>query len=603
MMTKLRESTAIIMWFVILAFVGLIVLQWGADFGGSSSVRNTDAIGVINGEEVSLRYFQAALQNVARQTSREARSDEGQLIRDVWDQLVRETLVRQELRRLGLEVSDEELSYYTRAQPPEAVKELEAFQVDGEFDPNAYNRFLNDRSTYSDPQAKTFVLQLEQMLRSQLLNYRLRQTFMESIQVTPTEVRQHYAESHEKVSVDYVFSPAQAVADSAISIRESEIEQYYNEHAEDFFHRDQIKLAYAFFPRSPTGADSARVLADIQSVRKEIVGGADFAEMATAVSEDEGSAANGGDLGLFGRGAMVKPFEEVVFDLPIGQVSEPVQTRFGVHLIKVEERVEEDGEEKLRARHILLKYQASPETEEAIFERASAFAQLAVERGFDTAAQVDGVQVRAPGYIGRSGMIPGLGQGTTWVVNQLFDSEIGTVSRVGSVASGYWVAHSVDLRVEGIAPLEEVRRLVEQKVRQRLKAEVAKAPLEAIRNQVPAGAAFEEAAASAGLEVITTEPFGRNDYVPEVGRGNRFIGAACRLQSGELSDVITTDLGAYLMRLNDKQSVDEAQFLEARMTTERELLQQRQAEALQLWSANMYESAEIVDNRHLNYRF
>ena len=88
MMTKLRERTASVMWFVILAFVGLIVLEWGADFGGGSQVASGDAIGVINGEEISLRFFQSALQNVARQTSREERADEGKLIREVWDQLV-----------------------------------------------------------------------------------------------------------------------------------------------------------------------------------------------------------------------------------------------------------------------------------------------------------------------------------------------------------------------------------------------------------------------------------------------------------------------------------------------------------------------------------
>ncbi len=305
MMTKLRERTAIVMWFVILAFVGLIVLEWGADFGGGSQVASGDAVGVINGEEISLRFFQSALQNVARQTSREERADEGKLIRDVWNQLVGDALVRQELNRLGISISDKELAYYTRMQPPEAVQAMEVFQVDGEFDPGVYNQFLNDRNTYNDPQSKAFVLQLEQLQHSQLLNYRLRQTFLESIQVTPDEVRRHYAKSSERVSVEYVFSPAGGVADSTIAVSNADIEQYYGEHAEDYFHRDQIKLSYVFFPRAPSSADSARVMADIQSLRQEILAGADFGKMAAAVSEDESSAANSGDLGLFGRGSSV----------------------------------------------------------------------------------------------------------------------------------------------------------------------------------------------------------------------------------------------------------------------------------------------------------
>jgi len=604
MMTKLRERTASVMWFVILAFVGLIVLEWGADFGGGSQVASGDAIGVINGEEISLRFFQSALQNVARQTSREERADEGKLIREVWDQLVGEALMRQELSRLGISVSDKELAYYTRVAPPEAVQQMEVFQVEGEFDAGVYNQFLNDRSTYSDPNSKTFVLQLEQLQRNQLLNYRLRQTFMESIQVTPDEVRQHYAQNTEKVNVEYVFSPATGIADSSIVVSNAEVEQYYSQHAEDYFHRDQIKLAYVLFPRAPTSADSARVLADIQSFKDDIEGGADFGQMAAAVSDDQGSAADAGDLGVFGRGAMVKPFEEVAFNLPIGQVSEPVRTQFGLHLIKVEDRVQEDGEDKISARHILLKYKASPDTEEAVFERATAFAALATERGFDTAAQIEGMQVRTPGYIGRAGVIPGIGSGTTWVVNQFFDSQPGTVSSVGSVENGYWVAHALEYQTEGVSPLEEVRRRVEQKVRQQKKADVAGALLKGIREQVLGGTNLNEASRSADLEVVATEPFSRSDYVPEVGRGNRFVGEAFRLQRGALSEVITTHLGAYLMRLADKQEVDESLFIAERPAVEQTLLQQRQAEALQLWLVNMYESADIVDNRHLfDYRF
>ena len=95
MMTKLRQSTGMIMWFVIAAFVGLIVVEWGADFSGTSGARSTDAVGSINGEEIPLRQFQAALRNSARQR-REAGRDDGQLVREVWDSIVSQVLIRQQ---------------------------------------------------------------------------------------------------------------------------------------------------------------------------------------------------------------------------------------------------------------------------------------------------------------------------------------------------------------------------------------------------------------------------------------------------------------------------------------------------------------------------
>ena len=76
MMLKLRESTGVIMWIVIIAFVGLIVVEWGADYSGTSRSA-TDVVGVINGREISLKYFQEALRNAARQPSQEERRDDG----------------------------------------------------------------------------------------------------------------------------------------------------------------------------------------------------------------------------------------------------------------------------------------------------------------------------------------------------------------------------------------------------------------------------------------------------------------------------------------------------------------------------------------------
>lgn len=72
-------------------------------------------------------------------------------------------------------------------------------------------------------------------------------------------------------------------------------------------------------------------------LRQQLAGGADFAALAEEFSDDTGSGAQGGELGWFGRGAMVAPFEEAAFSLPVGEVSEPISTTFGVHLIEVEE--------------------------------------------------------------------------------------------------------------------------------------------------------------------------------------------------------------------------------------------------------------------------
>ena len=114
MMTRLRERTAIVLWFVIFAFVGLIVVEWGADFSGTSQGGDGNAVGVINGEAISLKDFQTALRNASSQRPRDQRDDQSQLVREVWEAIVRDIVLQQEIEKLGVQVSDKELVHYTQ---------------------------------------------------------------------------------------------------------------------------------------------------------------------------------------------------------------------------------------------------------------------------------------------------------------------------------------------------------------------------------------------------------------------------------------------------------------------------------------------------------
>lgn len=607
MMTKLRESTGLIMWFVIAAFVGLIVVEWGADFSGTSGSRGTDVVGSINGDEIPLRQFQDALSNAARQR-RDAGGGDGQLVREVWDSMVYESLIRQKVEEMGIQISDEELAYFTRLDPPQAVQQLSVFlNEEGEFDPVSYQQFLVDPTTHSEESNRAFILQVESMIRSQLLNQRLQGLLLETVRVTPQELRQYYIEQNEKVTLDYVYVAASTVEDSTISLTEADIQSKYEEMAPQLQHPDQVRVSFVLFPRVSSAADSTAIEEEAHRLRREIVdGGADFADMATAVSEDEGSAANGGELGAFGRGSMVPEFEAVAFALAPGEVSEPLKTVYGWHLILTEEilpATDESPEERVRARHILLKFRPSPKTEEVALEAAEAFQQLTLDRGLSAAAAIEALEVRDPGWVSEGGGLEGLGAGTQWIVSRFFDSEVGEISPVGSTDAGYFVAALAERRAEGVTPLEEARQQVEWAVRSSRRSEVAGEQLQSVRQAVVAGAKFAAVANDAGLEVRTGGPFSRTDFVPGAGRGSRFIGAAFELSVGQISDVVVQNNGAYLLRLTERPSIDESAFAEARVEVEAELLQARRNEALQTWFVQIFESADIEDHRHLFYSF
>ena len=606
MMILLRQKTVFVLWFVIFAFIGLIVVEWGADYSGPSTNGASDAVGVINGETISLQQFQDALRRIARQVPQEQRADQALLVRQVWDYYVREIILTQEYERLGFEVTDGEIAFYTRNKPPQAVREFEVFQTDGAFDMDKYVQFIGNPANLSDPNNQALVLWIESTIERQLLDYRLQRMLRGTAQVSPNEAHQHFAEANEKVRLEYAFAPSDA-ADGEIEVADEDLAAYYQEHVADYEHPDQVKLEYVRFPKEPSAADSLETKEEIERLRQEIEAGKDFAELAGVVSDDEGSVARGGDLGFFGRGQMVAPFEEAAFALAPGELSGPVQTRYGWHLIKVEERLEESGGEKVHARHILLRYQPSRTTEDSLRSRAEVFQEQAAAEGFAAALAASGTEATPTNFLQKSQAVPGISTNTTWLVNWFFEQEPGAVSQVLEDDLGLWVVHLVAKRPEGTVPLDELRDQLEPLVRTRKKAVRAAARLEAVRREVEAGTTLAQAAQNAGVELQTPEAFARTESVEGLGRANAVIGAAFRLQEGQLSEVIEVTeggkRGAYLLKLLEKTPVDEEQFAAQREQVIAQLQAQREQEAVQNWFAYLYETAEIEDNRHRFFTF
>ena len=606
MMTLLRQKTVLVLWFVIFAFIGLIVVEWGADYSGAGPNDAGDAVGVVNGQTISLREFQDALRRVARQMPQEQRTDQALLVQQVWDYYIREIILSQEYERLGFEVTDGEIAFYTRNKPPQAVREFETFQTDGAFDMDKYAQFIGNPANLSDPNNQALVLWIESTIERQLLDYRLQRMLRGTAQVSPNEAHQYFAEVNEKVHVEYAFAPSD-VADDEIEVSDEDLATYYQENVADYEHPDQVKLEYAYFLKVASAEDSLKIKEEIEQIRQEIEAGADFAELAGVVSDDEGSAARGGDLGFFGRGQMVGPFEEAAFALAPGELSEPVQTRYGWHLIKVEERLEESSGERVHARHILLRYQPSRTTEDSLRSRAEVFQEQATAEGFAATLAASGTEATTTNFLRKSQAVPGISANTTWLVNWFFEQEPGAVSQVVEDDSGLLVAQLVAKRPEGTVPLDELKDRLEPLVRAQKKAARAAAQLEAVRREVGAGVTLAQAAQNAGVEFHSPEAFSRSESVEGLGRANAVIGAAFRLEKGRLSEVIEvaegSKRGAYLLKLLEKTPVDEEQFAAQREQVIAQLQAQREQEAVQNWFAHLYDTAEIEDNRHRFFTF
>lgn len=159
---------------------------------------------------------------------------------------------------------------------------------------------------------------------------------------------------------------------------EEEMRQYYEEHPQFFSRPAQVRARHILIKVSPEAGEAEKALAreKIAAVQKKLTAGADFAEMAKEFSEGP-SNTRGGDLGYFGRGRMVKPFEEAAFALAPGQVSEVVETPFGYHLIKVEDKREASTIPYEQAKDRLRQYVQRTKLQEAVQKHIQALREKA----------------------------------------------------------------------------------------------------------------------------------------------------------------------------------------------------------------------------------
>ncbi|GIX22036.1 MAG: peptidylprolyl isomerase [Gammaproteobacteria bacterium] len=230
--------------------------------------------------------------------------------------------------------------------------------------------------------------------------------------IEPEAVEAHYAANgsaymtEERIQVEYLELDLDAIAEGIEVDEQTLRERYERGLAEGRFRTEERRKARHILIAVPVEADETAVAekrALAEKLRAELEAGADFAELAKKYSDDEGSAQDGGDLGEVRRGMMVKPFEDALFALEPGKVSEPVRTRFGFHLIRVDEVVPEEIQPFEAVREQLLEDVRREKAEDIFYDRVETLANLTFEHpdSLAPAAEALGLPVRTSAWMSR----------------------------------------------------------------------------------------------------------------------------------------------------------------------------------------------------------
>jgi peptidyl-prolyl cis-trans isomerase D len=551
MLQAIRERAQGWIAWVIVFLISIPFALWGIQsylgVGGEPIVAKVEGIEITD-RELSQRVQQARMEMRDRlgPAYDPQLFEEGRLRVEVLDDLIRQALLLQVSDRIGMRVSDAEVRAQILVEP--------AFQRDGRFDRESYDRLL--RLQGLSPAA------FEGQVRQQLVGNQLARAVASTELVTRDEL-----DSYQRLigqTRDFAFARV-ALADDLgeLAIPEEDVRAYYDGHVADFQSPEMVKLDYLVLDvaelardvsvddadllrvyeenpsrfgqaeqRSvrhllvavPANADEAAIQASaqrIRGIRERLESGEPFDALAKAESEDPGSAALGGSLGTIEKGLMDPAFDDAAFAQQVGQVSEPVRTRFGYHLIEVTEIIPasmkpfDEVKETLRA-------EVARERAEAIFyDLGERLATLVYESpdSLVPAAESLGLTVQQSDWLGRDG-----GDGvlaSPRVMGAAFSEDVIGGANSDLIEPDREVLQAVVVRVAEHRPaapqaLDEVREQILETLRRTRASEDAKRTAQQAADQLKAGADW--AVALPGGSVESPGPVGRDaqDVAAEV---------------------------------------------------------------------------------------
>ena len=587
MLDQMRRHMGWLKWslgLVVLAFVIFYI----PDFlrGNAAGLDLGDTVATVQGREITAgefrRTYDAQLQayrnayggNVSEQLLKQLGIDQ-----QILQQLVDQQAALVEADRLGLKASDEEVRQRIFSAP--------AFQENGAFiGEQRYQQLL--RSQRPPLTAAEF----ERSVRNELVLDKLRAVLTEWLSITDKELEAEYRLRNDKVKLAVVtfiadsFRPEATASDAEVAtyfdahqadfkipekrkvryllvdadairakttVPEANIERAYNEGIEQYTTPEQVRASHILLKTE--GKDDAVVKAKAEGLLKQAKSGADFAELAKKYSEDEGSAKNGGDLDYFGKGKMVPEFDQVVFTMEPGQVTDLVKTQFGYHIIKLVDKKPAATRTLAEVRQQLIDQLAYETARAQAADLAQAVAsEVSKPSDLDKAAKAHGLTVQESGFFARDESILSLGSSPE-AVSRAFEMKVGEVSGPLQAARGFAFETVIVIQPPSMPKLDEVKDRVRDEVIKEKARDLSRQKAAAVAAKLKGAADFEKAAKAAGVEPKTTDLISRDAPIPDLGIAPEALDAAFRLPVGALSDPMTTDTGTVVFKVLDRKEV------------------------------------------------
>ena len=630
MLNLMRKHAGSWMIKIVLFAIVVVFVFWGV---GSMRSRKATQVADINGEIITQQDFRQAyyrlVDNYRRIYGEQYNDALLKMLRPnemALNQLINKVLMMQEAKRLKLEVSDRELA--------EAIRAIPAFQNNGVFDYQRYNFLLAQNNLTVD--------QFEKERGEEIILNKLRAVVLDGVTVTDDEARQWYEWSNAQVNLDYAFFSPERYTD--IQPSQEEMQAYFKEHADNYRTEPRIKVTYLHFSpdaykaevhvgeeqiaeyydthtdefKTPKrvkarhilikvdeGADEKTVeakKAEAMKIYKMATDGQDFAALAKKYSEGP-SKDQGGELGWFTHDKMVEPFADKAFEMKSGEISEPVRTRFGWHIIKVEQ-IEEASTTPLEAAAEGIRQKLTQEKAKALaLEKAEAVYDSVFD-GDDLAAagEAHHVPVAQTDYFtAKDGpQAKGIGQPQKFA-STAFGLEKMAISQIQDLGNGYYILQMTDRQESAEPPFQEVADRVRADLVKSIQDQRAKADAEAFTKKVEGGETFAAAAKGLNVELAETGLFSRNGAIPKIGYEPQILQDAFKLTQEKpmFPDAVQGRQGWYVLRLKNREAPADAGFAKEKEAIIKRLTEQKKQTTFQSWLEDLRSRGKIEINEEL----
>ncbi len=608
---------------VLLGAIVVVFIFWGV---GSFRSQRGGRIATVNGETITFDDYREAYNNLLEQMRQRFGNqlNEDMLkalgIREqALEQLINNRLLIQQARKLQFRVTDQELT--------EAIMNIGAFQNAGRFDQRLYQNTLSRLRLTPE--------QFEMAQRESMLVAKVRALITSSVKVSDQEAREWYYWQNASVNVDYALFEPQSYKDieptaaetktyfedhqtlyktdpmikvryvlfspdayrSQVTVSDDDIRNYYETYQEEFNKPKTVEARHILIKVDPS-ADTQTVTRQKQKalkILKMAQEGQDFAELAQKYSQGP-TRSQGGYLGEFRRDTMVKPFADKAFAMEAGEISQPVRTRFGWHIIKVEKVNPAKKLSLEEARNTITAKLTNEAAKNLAYDAAEAVSEVAFE-GDDLvqAAKERNLKLMTTNFFAQSRPAKGIVSSARFT-SVAFDLPVMEISDIQDFKEGYYLLQVIEKIPAKISEFETVKDRVRADLIKELQDQKASQDAGAFLSALKNGRSMGSESKKYNITPQTSGFFKRDAASSKIGLDPQIIQAAFKLseQNKLPPEVLKGQKGYYVIRFKERKAPDPLGFNAEAVKIKQRLLAQKADKTFNAYLAQIKSSSEIT---------